>query len=64
MNEVIDWQTKRYIDYIKREIIALKEGKFMGNIEFKVNFMAGGISHINVAVNQSIKFKNKDTANA
>jgi len=44
-----------YLDYIKKELDYAVKDKFSGNLQFKVNFLEGGIGHINVSVNQSVK---------
>ena len=52
---MIDEKVQKYVDYITKELIALKNGQFTGNITFKVSFMLGGIGNMNIGINQSVK---------
>ena len=47
--------TEEYINFIKRELDKLEQGKFTGNIEFKVNFKEGGVANLNCTLNKSVK---------
>lgn len=47
--------TEEYIIFIRRELDKLEQGKFTGNIGFKVNLKEGGIANMNVELNKSIK---------
>ena len=51
MNETLNW----YLEFIKRELEKLEDGKFTGNVGFKVNFKEGGIANCNVELNKSVK---------
>ena len=44
----------KYADYIKTQLTRLGITHFTGNIEFKVNFKEGHISHINDSQNKSV----------
>ena len=45
-----------YIQFIQHEIEKLEQGKFTGNVEFKVNFKDGGIANLNVNLAKSVKY--------
>ena len=51
MNEV----TKQYHDFIGRELEKLEEGRFTGNMDFKVNWKEGAIANMNVCLNKSVR---------
>ena len=40
---------------MRRELEKLEQGKFTGNIEFKVNFKEGGVANLNCILNRSIR---------
>jgi len=44
-----------YLEAIRIELEKLKDGKFTGNTEFKVNFKEGFICNVNIGLNRSIK---------
>jgi hypothetical protein len=44
-----------YLEAIRVELEKLFEGKFTGNMEFKVNFKEGSIANMNIGLNRSIK---------
>jgi len=44
-----------YLEYIDNELKKLEEAKFVGNIEFKVNYKLGVICNINFGLNKSVK---------
>jgi hypothetical protein len=44
-----------YLEAIRIELEKLKEGKFVGNMEFKVNFKDGMICNMNIGLNRSVK---------
>lgn len=47
--------TEEYINFMRRELDKLEQGKFTGNIEFKVNFKEGGVANLNSVLNRSVK---------
>jgi hypothetical protein len=51
MNKDIEW----YIDSIRHELEKLEEGKFTGNMEFKINFKEGSPANMNVILATSVK---------
>lgn len=52
--------TEEYIIFMRRELEKLEQGKFTGNIEFKVNFKEGGIANLNASLNRSVKLMEKN----
>ncbi len=52
MNENLEWYLDRVV---KAELIKLSEGRFTGNIEFRVNWKEGQIANCNVSLNKSIR---------
>lgn len=50
-DENIQW----YLDFIKREVEKLKEGRFTGNVEFKVNWKEGNIANMNIILAKSVR---------
>ncbi len=57
----MDDNTKFYLDFITQEIEKLKEGRFTGNIEFKVNWKEGSIANLNCGLNKSIRNIRRDS---
>ncbi len=51
MTSDIDW----YLDFVKQELVKLKEAKFTGNVEFRPNFKDGNICNLNCSLHRSIK---------
>ncbi|GAG01521.1 unnamed protein product, partial [marine sediment metagenome] len=49
-----------YLDFIKREIEKLKEGRFTGNINFQVNWKEGSVANLNIGLNKSVRRIVKD----
>jgi len=56
MDNKIDW----YVEQVKREVLTHNVDKFHGSIEFKLNFVDGGITGINITSNKCIKLCNKE----
>ncbi len=52
MSENLEWYLN---EVIKAELTKLKEGRFTGNIEFRVNYKEGSIANCNVGLNKSIR---------
>ena len=50
-----DLTINEYVEFVRGELNNLKDGKFTGNIEFKVHVKEGGISHMNCCLNKSVK---------
>lgn len=50
--------TEEYISFMRRELEKLEQGKFTGNIDFKVNFKDGGVANLNCILNKSVKLIN------
>lgn len=46
--------TKWYLDFIERELDKLNEGKFIGNVNFKINLKDGDIKNMNVTLNKFV----------
>jgi len=46
---------EEYVKYILDELRKLKNGRFTGNVEFKVNLIDGGIGNMNVLLYKSVK---------
>lgn len=55
-SETLNW----YLEFIRRELEKLEQGKFTGNVGFKVNFKEGGIANMNIELNKSVKMVTKD----
>lgn len=55
IQNALDW----YIQEIKNEIVFRNGSKFRGCIEFKLNFVDGGLAGMNVVSNKNLKFCNK-----
>jgi len=53
----MDKTLEDYIEFIKRDLESLRDARFTGNIEFKVNFKDGGIANMNCSKNKSVKLK-------
>ena len=51
MSNSIDW----YLDCIKHELETLEEGKFTGNMDFKINFKDGAPANMNITLAKSVK---------
>lgn len=51
MKENSQW----YLNFIKRELEKLEEGRFTGNIDFKVNWKEGSVANCNITLNKSIR---------
>jgi hypothetical protein len=45
----------KYAAYFRKELQVLETGNYTGNIEVKVHFREGGISNMNLGINQSVK---------
>lgn len=52
---VLDLNTSYYVDFLKEELVKLRDGKFSGNVEFRFNFRDGGVAVMNVSLNKSVK---------
>ena len=51
LDQSIEW----YLDFIKREVKVLKDGKFTGNLDLKLNMKEGGICNMNCGRHKSVK---------
>ena len=47
----IDW----YISMIRDDLERLRDGRFTGNVEFRVNIKNGGIANMNNGLHKSLK---------
>ncbi|KKL15542.1 hypothetical protein LCGC14_2504570 [marine sediment metagenome] len=52
--------SKQYLEAIEKEIEKLEDGKFTGNIDFRINWKDGIIGNVNCGLNKSFKFPRKD----
>jgi len=46
---------EKYLEAIRYELEKLRDGKFTGNMDFKVNFKEGSIGNLNIGLNRSLK---------
>ena len=51
MTNEIDW----YLEFVRDELMRLKDAKFTGNNEFKVNMKDGVIGNMNCSLHKSVK---------
>jgi len=52
---MIDPVIQEHLDYIQHDLESLKNNKFTGNIEFKINMKEGGIANMNCSKHKSVK---------
>ena len=52
----MDKKIKAYLMSFERDLETLRDNRFTGNIEFKINLKEGGIANVNCGRNKSIKF--------
>ena len=50
-SQSIEW----YLETIRHELEMLEEGKFTGNMDFKINFKDGAPANMNVTLAKSVK---------
>ena len=55
----MDRTVEMYIEYMRDQLLRLKEGKFTGKIEFQINLKDGGIANLNDHLHRSIKLTPK-----
>ncbi len=55
-----DENTQFYLEFMAKEIEKLREGRFTGNIDFKVNWKEGSIANMNIGLNKSVRNITKD----
>ncbi len=51
MDKSIEW----YIESIRHELDKLEEGRFTGNMDFKINFKDGFPCNMNIVLAKSVK---------
>ena len=54
----IEW----YINHIRDELSQLRDGRFTGNIEYRINIKNGGIANMNNGLHKSLKMPESNNA--
>lgn len=55
----VDKKIEAYLIAFRRDLEVLRNSKYTGNIEFKINLKEGGIANVNCARNKSIKLSDE-----
>jgi len=56
----MDKKIEAYLIAFRRDLETLRNNRFTGNIEFKINLKEGGIANVNCGRNKSIKFTDEE----